>query len=177
MRTPLDAHNYRVEAKLLDGASILIRAIRPDDKELLHEHFSALSSESSYLRFMGFRRDLSSHDLAELTELDFSDRVGLAATLTEGGRERFIGVGRYIRLPSQDRAEVAFAVLDDYQGRGIGSLLLDHLVIIARTNGIQEFDASVMAMNRKMLEVFEHSHYRVHETNVGGTVKVSILIQ
>ena len=81
---------------MLDGTSIRIRAIRPDDQERLHDHFKGLSEKSVYFRFMGIRRDLSPTDLKQLTELDFKSHVGLVATLTENGRERFIGVGRYI---------------------------------------------------------------------------------
>src|SRR5271167_2262007 len=91
-----DAPKYCVDATTLDGTAIRIRAIRPDDKESLHEHFRGLSEKSVYFRFMGIRRDLSPEDLKRLTELDFRNHVGLAATLTENGRERFIGVGRYI---------------------------------------------------------------------------------
>ena len=83
-----DARKYCVEAAMLDGATIRIRAIRPDDQERLHEHFRGLSEKSVYLRFMGIRRDLSPQDLKRLTELDFKSHVGLAATLTENGRER-----------------------------------------------------------------------------------------
>src|SRR5258708_39868184 len=90
----IDARNYRVEVPMLDGAAILIRAIRPDDQERLHDHFKGLSEKSVYFRFMGIRRDLSPQDLKHLTELDFKNHVGLAATLTESGREPFIGIGR-----------------------------------------------------------------------------------
>jgi len=120
---------------MLDGAAIRIRAIRPDDQERLHEHFKGLSEKSVYFRFMGIRRDLSPQDLKNLTELDFRKHVGLAATLSENGRERFIGVGRYICGTDPRRAEVAFAILDGFQGRGIATLLLEHLGLIADANG------------------------------------------
>src|SRR5271157_4015658 len=82
-----DAQKYCVDATMLDGSAIRIRAIRPDDQERLHEHFRGLSEKSVYFRFMGIRRDLSPQDLKRLTELDFKNHVGLAATLTEDGRE------------------------------------------------------------------------------------------
>jgi GNAT superfamily N-acetyltransferase len=169
---PQAAQNYSVDVKLLDGASIRIRAIRPDDKDRLHEHFKSLSERSVYFRFMGFRRDLSAADLAQLTELDFNDRVGLAATLTEDGRERFIGVGRYIRGASPSRAEVAFAVLDKWQGHGIATSLLEHLRRIANANGIAEFEADVLSDNSQMLEVFAHSGFRVRGRMESGVIRL-----
>ena len=156
---PIDAANYSVEVRMLDGGAIRIRAIRRDDQERLHAHFRGLSEKSVYFRFMGIRRDLSAQDLKRLTELDFKNHVGLAATMTENGRERFIGVGRYICGADPSRAEVAFAILDEFQGRGIGTLLLEHLRLIADANGVAEFEADVMGENRPMLEVFAHSGF------------------
>jgi GNAT superfamily N-acetyltransferase len=166
----IDARNYRVEVPTLDGAAILIRAIRPDDLERLHDHFKGLSEKSVYFRFMGIRRDLSPQDLKHLTELDFKNHVGLAATLTENGRERFIGVGRYICGPDPRRAEVAFAILDGFQGRGIGTLLLEHLSRIADANGVAEFEADVLGENRQMLEVFAHSGFESRRSLDSGVV-------
>src|SRR5271155_274414 len=166
----IDARDYRVDVRTLDGAAILIRAIRPDDKERLHDHFRGLSEESVYFRFMGIRRDLSPQDLKHLTELDFKNHVGLAATLTENGRERFIGVGRYICGADPHRAEVAFAILDEFQGHGIGTLLLDHLSLIADANGVAEFEADVLGENRQMLEMFAHSGFEAQRSLDSGVV-------
>lgn len=165
-----DAKKYCVDATMLDGAAIRIRAIRPDDGERLHEHFHGLSQKSVYFRFMGIRRDLSPNDLQRLTELDFKNHVGLAATLTEDGRERFIGVGRYICGADPHRAEVAFAVLDGFQGRGIGTILLKHLALIADANGVAEFEADVLGENRQMLEVFVHSGFKAHPSLDSGVI-------
>jgi GNAT superfamily N-acetyltransferase len=167
-----DARKYCVDATMLDGTAIRIRAIRPDDQERLHEHFRGLSERSVYLRFMGIKRDLSPDDLKRLTELDFKNHVGLAATLTENGRERFIGVGRYIAGADQHRAEVAFAILDGFQGRGIGTLLLEHLSLIADANGVTEFEADVLGENRQMLEVFAHSGFEKQSSLDSGVVRL-----
>ena len=168
----IDARNYCVDVPMLDGAVIVIRAIRLDDQERLHDHFKGLSEKSVYFRFMGIRRDLSPQDLKRLTELDFKNHVGLAATLTENGRERFIGVGRYICGADPTRAEVAFAILDGFQGRGIGTLLLEHLSLIADANGVTEFEADVLGENRQMLEVFAHSGFESHRTLDSGVVRL-----
>ncbi len=167
-----DPSLYQSEEILRDGRSILVRAIHPEDKDRLREHFQGLSNESIYFRFMGIKRELSDADLKRLTEVDFHDHVGLVATLSDGGRERFIGVGRYIRKPGKARAEVAFAVLDEHQGRGIGSLLLEHLRRIAQAGGIDGFEAEVLSNNQRMLEVFAQSGFKVARSFDSGTVHV-----
>jgi GNAT superfamily N-acetyltransferase len=168
----IDVRSYSVDANLLDGAPIRIRAIGPGDQSLLQDHFRGLSQRSIYFRFMGFKRDLSAQDLKRLSELDFNDHVGLAATLTENGRERFVGVGRYLRGKNPRRAEVAFAVRDDYQGRGIGTILLEHLANIARNSGIAELDAEVLSDNQQMLEVFAHSGFKIRHPPEPGVVNL-----
>jgi GNAT superfamily N-acetyltransferase len=171
-----DWRSYAADEVLRDGGSIHIRAIRPDDKQRLLEHLHGLSAGSIYHRFLGFRRTLSEQDLARLTELDFVTHVGLVATLTGAGRERIIGVGRYIRLDEPEMAELAFAVLDEHQGRGIATLLLEHLGRIARANGIEQFCAEVLGDNNRMLEVFATSGFTVRGSFESGVVHVSFPI-
>ena len=166
--------NYSITEALRDGTRMLIRAIRPEDKPLLLEHFRSLSERSIYYRFFGHKRSLEEADLRGLTELDFVNHVGLAATIEAEGMERFIGVGRYLRSADAVAAEVAFAVLDEFQGRGIGTLLLRHLAQIARRQGIDQFDAFVMGDNHQMLEVFANSGFRTRDRYDAGTVRVTL---
>ena len=161
---------YEVEETLRDGMTIRIRAIRADDRERLHEAFAGLSQQSVYYRFMSFKRDLSPEELTQLTELDFKDHVGLVATITEYGRELIIGVGRYVRGTEAYRAEIALAVLDDYQGHGIGRLLVEHLNHIARAGGITEFEANVAGDNVPALELFGNIGLKVRRTLDSGMV-------
>ena len=170
------ARDYRVEEVLRDGGSIVIRAIRPDDKALLREHFQHLSARSVYLRFLSAKKELTDPELARFTELDFVHEVGLVATLLDGMTEHIIGVGRYSALvdsPTPWRAEVAFAVLDAHHGRGIGTLLLDHLVPLARANGITEFEANVSGENNQMLRVFATSGFTVTRSADAGVFTLS----
>ena len=137
----VDPHRYSSDELLRDGGSIHIRALRPDDKQRLTVHFQHLSARSIYFRFFGAKKMLTDDELARFTELDFESRVAFVATLGRGDEEKIIGVGRYDVLamkPGAPRsAEVAFAVLDEHQGRGIGTLLLEHLLGIARQQGIR----------------------------------------
>jgi len=168
------AFNYFRSEALRDGTRVLIRAIRPEDKPLLLKHFHSLSERSIYYRFFGHKRSLEQADLRGLTELDFVNHVGLAATIETEGAERFIGVGRYLRDHGAVAAEVAFAVLDEFQGRGIGTLLLHHLAQIARRHGIKNFAAFVMGDNHQMLEVFANSGFRTRDRYDAGTVRVTL---
>jgi acyl-CoA synthetase (NDP forming)/GNAT superfamily N-acetyltransferase len=173
----LDSRHYAADELLRDGGSIHIRSIRREDKRELLEHFRRLSFDSVYFRFFGPKNDLSERELGELTELDFIRRAALVATLVEHGTERIVGVGRYIAIdPAGEpptRAEVAFAVADEHQGRGIGSLLLAHLLPLARAAGIQELEADVMGENRRMLEVFAASGFVIRHSLAGGVVHVT----
>jgi len=173
-RPELNPRGYSADEALRDGSAIHIRAITPEDKDLLFEHFSGLSQDSRYTRFFGAKRTLTRDELERFTELDFDNQVGLTATMTEGDRERFIGIGRYFRMQDRTRAEVAFAVLDAYQGRGIATLLLEHLRRIAHEGGIDEFVADVMSTNHHMLDVFRDSGFQRKSFNQDGVVHVSL---
>ena len=162
---------------LRDGGSIHVRAIQPDDRQRLVDHFQHLSAQSVYFRFFGAKRRLTDAELDRFTRLDFDAHVALVATLREGGAERIIGVGRYVaKAPEPGRprsAEVAFAVADAHQGRGIGTVLLEHLVGIARASGITEFEADVLGENNRMLAVFAESGFVVKSSISAGVVHLA----
>ena len=166
---------YRVEETIRDGGAIVIRTIRPDDKERLREHARGLSPESVHHRFMVYKRELSDEEVRRFTELDFDQHVGIVAALSEEGREHIIGVGRYFRT-SKDRGEAAFSVIDAHQGRGIGTLLLVHLSRIARRKGVTEFEADVLGDNVHMLDVVAASGFKVQATHESGVVHLLMRI-
>ena len=155
--------SYQQEAVLRDGASIVIRGVTHDDKPGLRELFSRMSPLSISHRFFGAKRELTDHDLHWL---DHEDLRGLAlvATQTHGDQERILGLGRAVVLEQNpDVAEVAFEVGDADQGRGIGTLLLDHLARVARDRGLSAFRAEVEADNGQMLDVFARSGFPVRQ--------------
>jgi GNAT superfamily N-acetyltransferase len=168
--TGTDPRGYSQEDRLLDGRPVLVRAIQPGDKEHLREGFSRLSPQSVYFRFFQAKRELSEADLRYLTEVDFETHVALVALVSEDGRERGIGVGRYIVEPGTEAAEVAFTVDEAHHGLGVGTLLLNHLADIARGQGLGEFRAYVLAENRAMLEVFEHAGFPLQRRLEGNVI-------
>ena len=134
-----------------------------------------------YFRFFRAKTTLTDEELRYFTELDLVRNVALVATRQAGDEEHIIGVGHYLGLDGQDipgtRAEVAFAIADEYQGRGIGTLLLEHLAAIARANGITEFEAYVLGENNRMLEVFEASGFRIQRSLDAGVFHVAFPTQ
>ena len=172
-----EPRHYATDALLRDGGSIHIRAIRPDDKQRLLDLFERLSSRSVYFRFFQTKQRLTDEELRYFTELDFTRDVALVATLQAGQEEHIIGVGRYFRIQENGqpttRAEVAFTVADAHQGRGVGTLLLEHLAAIARRQGIDTFEAYVLGENNRMLEVFAASGFTVQRALDTGVFHVA----
>jgi len=174
-----ELRNYSARAILADGSSIRIRAIVPEDRDKLLDHFRRLSPESAYFRFMGPKKKLTEDDLDRFTVLDYVRNFGLAATRLRQEEERIIGVGRYAAIGGNhpDSAEVAFAVDDEHQGRGVGTLLLEHLGRIAHANGISRLEADVLASNFRMLEVFARSGFVISQSAEAGVVRVWFAVE
>jgi len=141
-------------AVLRDGSVIHIRPIEPGDKELLQRGLERLGAESRYRRFLAPVKRLDRHQLAYFTEVDHADHEALLAVDPDHGDP--VGVARYVRLPDQPgTAEVAMAVVDDWQGHGVATLLLHELVGRARSAHVTRFRAMCLADNRQAIEVLE----------------------
>jgi GNAT superfamily N-acetyltransferase len=164
--------------KLKDGTAVTVRAIRPDDRRRLGEAFSKLEPGSVYTRFFSHRGQPSDEELRVATEVDFEGTVALVVTVPDGeGDETIIGAGRYVLhgVPGAGGgAEVAFTVEEDYQGQGIASLLLRHLALIARQQGVGELTAEVLPVNRGMLAVFARSGLPMRSATEDGVVHVAL---
>jgi GNAT superfamily N-acetyltransferase len=173
---PTEPDQYHAEAVLRNGETLVIRAIHPDDKDRLHEHFLSLGRESVYNRFFGPKVDLTAAELRQLTELDFDRHVGLFAVRRREGREEVLGVARYVVIEgtSPRRAEMAVAVSDASQGLGVGTVLLDHLARIAVSRGVQAFEADVLGANSRMLRMIRRSGLPLDLTRNGGVLHVSL---
>jgi GNAT superfamily N-acetyltransferase len=138
---------------LADGARIRIRPLTPADGPELVRGVEHLSPRSRYRRFLGAGPSLDPRTVAYLTDVDHHDHEALGAADAATGEG--IGVARFVRDPEHaTRAEVAVAIVDDWQGRGVGALLLDRLAARARAEGIATFTGLVLADNRAMLALF-----------------------
>jgi RimJ/RimL family protein N-acetyltransferase len=143
------------EFHLRDGRRVLVRPIRPEDRERLREGIHQLSAASRYHRFHAAVSELSPEQLRYLTEVDQVNHLALVALDPAIPGEPAVGVARCIRLPDDPGvAEVAVTVLDAYQGQGLGSLLLGLLSESAAAQGIVTFRAYVLEDNAAMLRIF-----------------------
>lgn len=156
---PLDAAEvapgaWQRRATLRDGAEVLLRQIRPQDRDRLAAGLRELSPESRYLRFHEDRTEFTPEQLAYLTEVDHVDHEAIVAVDLDEPAHPGIGVARFIREPYERQvAEVAVTVADRYHGRGAGTLLLGALAARAREQGIEVFRHYVLARNEAMLNV------------------------
>ena len=167
---PTAAAFSRIEV-LSNGQRVEIRGLRPTDREGMLTAVRRTSTQSLYRRFFTVRRHFSEAETAFFLNLDFVSQVALVAIAQEDGKPVIAGGGRYIVIkPGQ--AEVAFAVVDQFQGRGIGSTLLRHLSSLAREAGLQEFVAEVLPENAAMLKVFEKSGLEVTTRRESQTMHV-----
>jgi len=155
------------------GLALRMRPIRAEDAELLVAFHARLTPDSVYRRYFSLHPVLSPAEVAHLTQVDYVDRF--AFVVLEG--DTLIGVARYDRIPGTTEAEVAFVVEDQYQGQGIGMLLLEHLADVAYPLGITTFSAETQAGNRDMLNVFYYSGYDVTTKMEDEIISVSFPIE
>ena len=174
---PAEAYpsHWEADVVLRDGGVAHVRPVRPDDAPRIDRFHAAQSPESVYLRFFAPMPRISPADMRRFVHVDHVRRVGLVATV----REEIIGIGRYEGgdVAPGDRgprsAEVAFNIADAHRGRGIGSVLLEHLAAAARENGITSFTADVLPTNQRMLGVFREAGYEVRHHLDDGIIEVA----
>ncbi|MFD4991789.1 GNAT family N-acetyltransferase [Cellulosimicrobium cellulans] len=177
---------WEADVVLRDGTTTHVRPIRPEDADALQRFHVGQSERSTYLRFFAPMERLSERDLERFTRVDHVDRVALVAVRPRDGvdvgtpdaevgeaQEDIIGVARFDRTGTSE-AEVAFNIADSAQGRGLGSVLLEHVAAAARERGVRRFTAEVLPQNGKMLAVFREAGYDVRQQMDDGFVQVSV---
>ncbi len=151
---------------LKDGTQVIIRPIRPDDADDLQDTFQRLSMESIYLRFLSFKKELPDEEARQLATVDYTTRIAFVAITQVDGHENVIGVSRYAMDDpgNPEFAESAVVVEDEYQGRGLGKLLLWRLVTYARARGIHILRGNMQIGNNRMLDLVRRSGlpYQTH---------------
>jgi ribosomal protein S18 acetylase RimI-like enzyme len=169
----IDVANYSATETLRDGRTVEIRAQRSDDREGMQVAIARSSAGSLYRRFLAVRREFSQKEADYFLDIDFVKHVALVAVANDGGQPTIVGGGRYVVVrPGQ--AEVAFAIVDAYQGLGIGSALMRHLATLGREAGLREFTAEVLSENVPMLNVFERSGLTMNTRREGPVVHVTL---
>ncbi|MCC6223679.1 MAG: GNAT family N-acetyltransferase [Thermoleophilia bacterium] len=156
---------------LRDGTTLRLRRPVAADTPAVVELFAGLSERSLHFRFHG-QPAVGARLVAPFLDPDGHEREALVATLADDGAERIVALASWARLREPALAEVAFAVEDALQGRGVGTRMLEQLAALAAAAGVEGFVAEVMAENRGMLRVFEDAGFDVSRTLAGGTIEV-----
>jgi RimJ/RimL family protein N-acetyltransferase len=176
MQAMLDPSSYLAPERLRDGRRFEIRAFRPDDRAGMLEAVQRTSARSLYRRFFTVKRRFSEREVEFFVNVDFLKHVALVAVVPEDGRQTIVGGGRYV-VVQPGKAEVAFAIVDQYQGQGVGTLLMHHLARIARDAGIKDLVAEVLPENIPMLKVFEKCGYRMDTDREDEVIHVALHLE
>ncbi|WP_101434836.1 bifunctional GNAT family N-acetyltransferase/acetate--CoA ligase family protein [Amycolatopsis echigonensis] len=157
-RDPYDyPRDWEADVVLSDGGTVHLRPVVPSDADGLVALHSRLSDRTRYFRYFGAYPRIPPRDLERFSTVDHHDRVAFVALLGDD----VVAVGRYERLDHGPSAEVAFVVDDKHQGRGLGSILLEHLAAAASECGLRRFVAEVLSENATMVRVFRDAGYQV----------------
>jgi acetyltransferase len=181
MRNPyahLAIHPYPADlatkVSLRDGARLELRPIRPEDAEAEKAFISGLSQRSMRLRFLSGLKDLTPQMLARFTQIDYDREMAFIAVEGEGANEREVGVCRYVTLPDGKTCEYAILVSDDFQARGLGSLMMSRLMEVAASQGLETMFGYVASDNTGMLQLCESLGFAVlHEPDDPHTRRVT----
>jgi len=160
--------HWDADVVLRDGGTAHLRPITPHDAEALQRMHVAQSPESTFLRFFTPMPRLTEKLLLQFTQVDHTNQVAIVALI--GGE--IVGLANYDRVDER-QAEVAFNISDAHQGRGLGSVLLEHLAAAARERGISRFVADVLPQNRKMVAVFREAGYGVTDSFDHGVIALA----
>ena len=168
--------DWSERAQLTDGTEVELRTIRPSDRALIQAGWEQLSPASRYRRFLSVKSKLTDQELMYLTSPDGVNHVALGAARSVDGVEEGLGVARFVRLPDEPTvAEPAIAVVDPWQRKGLGRLLLLRLVEAAREHGIERFRSDVLASNDAIRAILAGlPGVTVHED--GATLTVEVML-
>ncbi len=169
--------DYREHVLLKDGQGVLLRPATEADIPAVTEFMRGLSQESLRMRFMASVSEVPESVIRDMCTGDFTDRGCLLAIIGEGDEARVIGLGNYVGLGNGRTAEVAFLVADEFQGKGISTLILERLAGLAAAQGYVEFEAEVLWENQAMINVFRSSGFEVHQGVDGGLVHVEFPVR
>ena len=163
---------YKTTVILKDGSTLHLRPIQRDDEERLLALFYRMSAHTVYLRFHHILTHMPREEARRFCNVDYDNTFAIVATMGEDIEEKIIAVGRYSRLPKSDAAELALVVEDAYQGKGIGTHLLEQIAIIARGKDIRRFEAEVLAENEDAMKVLKDSGFQIAKELGYGVLRV-----
>ena len=172
----MNAAQYAATERLRNGVLLEIRALRPDDRAGMLAVIGRASKETLYRRFFGPKQSFSEREIEFFLNVDFTSHVALVALLAEEGRQVIVGGARYI-VSRPGCAELAFVIDDLHQKLGIATLLITHLIKLARAAGLKEFVAEVLPENQPMLKVFTRCGLAMTTRRERGVVHVTLVLK
>jgi RimJ/RimL family protein N-acetyltransferase len=170
-----EARQYFALEELRSGRRVVIRGLRSEDRQALVSAVERSSAQALHRRFFRVKRYFSEKEIAFFVDVDFVNHVALVAETDENGSPTIVGSGRYVVL-EPGTAEVAFFVIDQYQGLGLGTVLMRHLTDIARTAGLRVLTADVLPDNVAMLKMFEYCGLPLSTTRDAEVVHVTLQV-
>jgi RimJ/RimL family protein N-acetyltransferase len=171
---PKEYETYWTDKK---GTQIFFRPVKATDERAIQDEIYALPEQDIYTRFFHSLKSFSHKVAMPMAAIDYNDKMAIAAVTGKEepeSREQIVAVGRYIRDPHSNFAEVAFTTHQDWQNRGIGTFLLQYLVRIANEKNIKGFTADVLARNTPMMKVFSKTGYPLKTHLDSGVYELEI---
>jgi acyl-CoA hydrolase/GNAT superfamily N-acetyltransferase len=173
-RYPEDLEAYR---STKTGFQLFLRPVKITDEPLLKDFFYSLSDRSLHRRFLSWRTDIPHERLQDFVVIDYTKEVSILAIIGDQENEIIVGLSQYGVDEATHTAEVALAVRDDYQNRGIGTELLSYLTYLAKREGFLGFTAEVLVENRPMLQVFEQGGFDITRQTEAGVYHLRMAFQ
>ena len=168
---PSEAGN---DLALRDGTRVHIRPIRPEDDHVLVEAFDHMSPQTVYQRFFAALPELSAGMAWHLSHVNYTSRMALVAETADSNAPQLMAVARYERVPrttatdDPEVAELGLVVVDEWQGRGLGRILIRQILAVAALHGITRFTADSLADNRRMLHILATEAHVCQSKTTGG---------
>jgi acetyltransferase len=168
---------YVREVKLPDKTPVLLRPIKPEDEPMWFDLLGSCSRESIYMRFR-YMFHWKSHEVASrYCFIDYDREIAIVAEITENGERRLLGVGRMVSDPDQETVEYAILIADAWQNRGLGGILTDYCIEIAREWGMKTMTAQTTADNHRMIAVFRKRGFKIGQDPSSSLVEVTKTLQ
>jgi acyl-CoA hydrolase/GNAT superfamily N-acetyltransferase len=150
------------------GTELMVRPIRPTDEEMLSDMFYDLSDQTIINRFFSMLKSMPHRKLQEFCVVDYENEMSLVVISGMAPKQKVVGLGSYHLNPATHRAEIAFLVADEWQGKGIGTFLMQNLVKIAKSKKIKGFTAEVLRDNVAMIALMHKSGVPASSQSVNG---------
>jgi len=169
-----DPKKYETLVRLRDGRTVLLRPIKPEDEPLWLEMFQKFSEESVRYRFFHIIKDTPHEMRARYCNIDYDREIGIVAELEEEGRRQILGVVRLIIESDGKKGEIAFIVADPWQGLGLGSKMVDHMIEICKDRGLETIYALTLPNNYRAIRLLKKRGFNIQYRNDEATATLNL---